>query len=60
MSVMQKILRNVRLTKARVVLPELDDPRIKAAADRLITDEIVLVLNLLWLYQRNYLHYAMF
>ena len=40
MSVMQKILRNARSTKARVVLPELDDPRIKAAADRLITDEI--------------------
>jgi phosphate acetyltransferase len=37
---MQKILRNARSTKARVVLPELDDPRIKAAADRLITDEI--------------------
>ena len=40
MSVMQKILRNARSTKARVVLPELDNPRIKAAADRLITDEI--------------------
>lgn len=40
MSVMQKIFRDARLTKARVVLPELDDPRIKSAADRLIKDEI--------------------
>lgn len=40
MSVMQKIFRDARLTKARVVLPELDDPRIRSAADRLIKDEI--------------------
>ena len=40
MSVMQKISKNARLTNARVVLPELDDPRINAAADRLIKDEI--------------------
>ncbi len=40
MSVMEKVLRNARLTKARVVFPELDDPRVKAAADRLIKDEI--------------------
>ena len=40
MSVMQKIFRDARLAKARVVLPELDDPRIKSAADRLIKDAV--------------------
>ena len=47
MAVMEKILKSARLTKARVVLPELDDPRIKAAADRLIKDEIAEPIALL-------------
>lgn len=47
MSVMQKILENARSTVARVVLPELDDPRIKAAADRLVKDEIAEPISLI-------------
>ena len=47
MSIMQKILKNALLTDARVVLPELSDPRVKAAADRLIKDEIAEPIALL-------------
>ena len=47
MAVMEKILKSARLRKARVVLPELDDPRIKAAADRLIKEQIAEPIALL-------------
>jgi len=46
MSVMEKILKGARSKKASVILPELDDPRVKAAADLMIKEEIAEPISL--------------